>query len=359
MPGLHTFGEHASIGDEYQVTKGENGFVYQIENELGGQWKSSPTNRVPNPTATAYMELLEAAARRNGIDVPLTQNQPNMNSYCCQGCSNVKISTGNSSVVVALTQGTGMSVVMLQSGIRVLTLSRSSAYQTWIPTLTNDPFAPETETIIVQGPYLVRGATILGSTVLITGALSGPTMLEVFAPGAVKHVTWNGQVVATQNTQYGSLIAQLSGVNQTMSLSSLTSWRYKGSLEEHKQDYNDNGSAWVFANHTTTPNPTNPASLPVLYVDDYGFHNGIHLFRGYFTGLASAVLLNIRGGTAFGYSGYLSGDHIGSFYGSADLEAGNGTYSFTNATYHAPSSGKENVLSVIRITPATTRPAVP
>ena len=75
------FDEHASISSEYLVTKGENGLVYQIENEIGGQWKGSPTNRVPNPTATAYMELLEAAARRNGIDVPLTQNQPNMNSF--------------------------------------------------------------------------------------------------------------------------------------------------------------------------------------------------------------------------------------------------------------------------------------
>ena len=266
----------------------------------------------------------------------------------CQGCSNVNISRGNSSVVVSLTQGTGMSVVMLQNGVRVLTLSRSSAYQTWVPTLTNDPFAPENETIIVQGPYLVRGATLVDSTLAITGDLSGPTTLEVFAPRAIQHVTWNGQTVAVQKTQYGSLTSQLSGPNQTITLPLLTNWKYKGSLEEHKQDYKDNGPAWVLANHTTTPNPTKPASLPVLYVDDYGFHNGIHLFRGYFSGTASSVFLNIQGGTAFGYSVYLNGDHIGSFYGSAALEAGNGTYSFKNATYHAPSSGKENVLFVIQ-----------
>jgi hypothetical protein len=73
--------EHARLSSDYLVTKGENGLVYQVENELGGQWRGSPTLRVPNPTATAYMELLEDAVRANGIDVPLTQNQPNMNSY--------------------------------------------------------------------------------------------------------------------------------------------------------------------------------------------------------------------------------------------------------------------------------------
>jgi hypothetical protein len=73
--------EHAKISSDYLVTKGENGLVYQVENELGGQWRGSPTLRVPNPTATAYMELLEDAVRANGIDVPLTQNQPNMNTY--------------------------------------------------------------------------------------------------------------------------------------------------------------------------------------------------------------------------------------------------------------------------------------
>jgi len=68
----------SSITSDYLVTKGGPGLVFQIENELGGQW--SGANKVGNPNAIAYMQNLEATARANGIDVPLTQNQPNMNS---------------------------------------------------------------------------------------------------------------------------------------------------------------------------------------------------------------------------------------------------------------------------------------
>jgi hypothetical protein len=65
---------------DYLVSNGGNVFIYQIENEYGNQWIGTPTKRVPNPTATAYMELLEANARQNGIDIPLMVNDPNMNA---------------------------------------------------------------------------------------------------------------------------------------------------------------------------------------------------------------------------------------------------------------------------------------
>lgn len=69
------------------------------------------------------------------------------------------------------------------------------------------------------------------------------------------------------------------------------------------------------ADHMTTLNPSPPATLPVLYADEYGtepqiqiipiiltsltgFHTGIHLWRGYFTGAATGVFLNVQGGTA-------------------------------------------------------------
>lgn len=64
------------------MTNGGNGLLFQIENEYGEQWIGTPTKRVPNPTATAYMELLEASARDNGIDVPLTFNNPNLKYVC-------------------------------------------------------------------------------------------------------------------------------------------------------------------------------------------------------------------------------------------------------------------------------------
>jgi beta-galactosidase len=74
------FSNMSQITSKYQVTDGHNTLVYQIENEYGQQWIGNPKDRNPNKTAVAYMELLEASARENGITVPLTSNDPNMNS---------------------------------------------------------------------------------------------------------------------------------------------------------------------------------------------------------------------------------------------------------------------------------------
>lgn len=74
------FAKMSEITSQYQVTDGHNTFCYQIENEYGQQWIGDPVDRNPNQTAVAYMELLEASARENGIVVPLTANDPNMNT---------------------------------------------------------------------------------------------------------------------------------------------------------------------------------------------------------------------------------------------------------------------------------------
>jgi beta-galactosidase GanA len=50
-----------------------------MENEYGEQWLNVST-KLPNNTAIDYMELLEANARSNGINIPLTHNNPNMNT---------------------------------------------------------------------------------------------------------------------------------------------------------------------------------------------------------------------------------------------------------------------------------------
>ena len=75
------FTKVSEITSKYQVTDGENAMVYQIENEYGNQWEGSAVDRVPNETAIHYMELLEANARANGIVIPLTSNDPNMNTH--------------------------------------------------------------------------------------------------------------------------------------------------------------------------------------------------------------------------------------------------------------------------------------
>jgi hypothetical protein len=64
---------------KHQVTNGGNVFIYQIENEYGNQWLNVD-KKIPNYPAIDYMELMEASARKNGINVPLIHNNPNLNT---------------------------------------------------------------------------------------------------------------------------------------------------------------------------------------------------------------------------------------------------------------------------------------
>ncbi|GLB44363.1 putative beta-galactosidase [Lyophyllum shimeji] len=248
-------------------------------------------------------------------------------------------------LVVSYTQQTTQSVLQFDD-FRVLLLSRAIAYRFWAPTLTNDPIVSPEQVVFATGPYLVRSLTLSDVTARVTGDLDGDTVLEVFAPAKVTRLEWNGKLVATHKTSYGSLKATLGkpGFNAAALQKSLTlsQWKYADALPERYAAYDD--SKWVVADHMSTPNPSKPQTLPVLYADDYGFHTGVQIFRGRFNGSASAATLNVQGGTAFGWSAWLNGDYIGSFPGSASAASGSLTLSFANATL--VSSG-ENVLTVV------------
>ncbi len=58
----------------------------------------------------------------------------------------------------------------------------------------------------------------------------------------------------------------------------------------------------------------------MIYV---GYHNGIHLWRGRFDGMATGLNLNLYGGTAFGYSVWLNGGLFDSFFGTSITESAN------------------------------------
>ncbi|KAJ5626349.1 beta-galactosidase [Penicillium lagena] len=263
----------------------------------------------------------------------------------CDGSSGVKFYASNSGrgLTITFTQARGMSVIELDSGARILLMDRTAAYQLWAPTLSSNPLAPEGNTILVQGPYLVRDAKIVGSTVLLTGDSSSATRLEVFAPKHIKEISWNGKKLHTSGTAYGSLIS-LTPEPKSITLPLLDSWKFKNSLPEKLSGYDDSGSAWLNADHMTTANPSPPVTYPVLYGDDYGFHNGVRLWRGYFNGSATGVFLTVQGGNAFGWSAWLNGQFLGSYLGDASLEVGSLNLTFGNATVHEAS---QNVLLIV------------
>ncbi|KAK4569364.1 hypothetical protein LTR86_003127 [Recurvomyces mirabilis] len=293
----------------------------------------------------------------------------------CDGCTNVAFHPASEGLIVSFTQNAGMTVLQFDNGVMAVLLDRTVAYTVWQPTLSANPLVPLNETILVRGPYLVRSAEIVDGTICLTGDYSADeaTELEVFASqrsgsdwqhggswqqgGSWDHgpqnsttVTWNGKYVPMRPTRYGSLIGSLTPPNTTVaflqsSIPALTSWLSADGLPERLQSYNDSGLAWVAATNTTTLNAWKATTLPVLYADDYGFHTQNILWRGRFTGQeATAVFLNIIGGTSSGWSAWLNGIFLGSSLGNVTLSETNATLSFpTNSTV----SG-ENVLFIIQ-----------
>ncbi|KAF9887419.1 hypothetical protein FE257_010274 [Aspergillus nanangensis] len=263
----------------------------------------------------------------------------------CPRCSNASFSRKGDALVVHFTQEGDSSVLLLSNGVRVILLDRDAAYHFWAPALTNDPFVPEDELVFVQGPYLVRSASLSKTTLALRGDSLNETAVEVFAPKHVNKLTWNGKRLRVARTAYGSLTATLAPP-PAVSIPSLAKavWRAKDSLPERLPSYDDSGPAWVDANHMTTQNPSPPATLPVLYADEYGFHNGVRLWRGVFSGPATGVFLNIQGGAAFGWSAYLNGHFLGAHLGDAATSQANKTLTFPS---NATSTAGENILLII------------
>ncbi|KAI8934745.1 hypothetical protein NX059_008433 [Plenodomus lindquistii] len=237
----------------------------------------------------------------------------------------------------------GMSVYEFNNGVKVVVADKPTAYLFWAPNLSNDPFAPVDSSVLVQGPYLVRSAAQEGKYLNLKGDIANSTTIEVFAGKTVKQLSWNGKKLKTTGTSYGSLKATVAAFDGTVNLPALDNWKVADGLPEKLPSYDDSSDAWVTADHLDTPNPTKPDTVPVLYVDDYGFHNSFHLFRGHFEGAATGVKLAVQGGLAFGWSAWLNGELVGSFLGNTTAAAGNMTLSFANATVYENST---NVLLV-------------
>jgi beta-galactosidase GanA len=165
--------------------------------------------------------------------------------------------------------------------------------------------------VLERGPELVRGAAVAGSGLALRGDTAGAEDLEVWAPARVRGVSWNGDAVATERTESGSLRAArpLPGP-ASVQLPDLTQWRYAPESPEADPGFDDSG--WLAADHTSTNSTTKPpAGQPVLTADDYGFHHGDVWYRGRFTGAAAAVSMRYGGGGAGLLQAWLDGHYLG------------------------------------------------
>jgi hypothetical protein len=198
----------------------------------------------------------------------------------------VKAST-NGETIVTFLQGLEGLITIWDSNTQLVlfadTVTTASFFSPIIPGTSNEKLAHywqfgSNSTILVGGPYLVRNATVSGSTLALQGDLNSTTRLTVVAPPTVRSITWNGQNVALQSTA-GKDVTASGGFVGDLSLSSsagsfeapqLANWKFANSLPEIEANFSD--ASWAVANHSSTNIPFPPyyGDGRILYGCDYG-----------------------------------------------------------------------------------------
>ncbi|KAH7078726.1 glycoside hydrolase superfamily [Paraphoma chrysanthemicola] len=241
-------------------------------------------------------------------------------------------------------QSRGASAVQFSNGVLAYLLDIPSAYTFFAPPTTNDPNITPDQQVFVMGPQLVRSASVADDTAFLVGDNIITTTIEVYAGTAFSKISWNGRLLQTSKTPYGSLTAQIAGTeDRIITLPILSNFKAADSSPETLADYDD--SQWVVANKNTTLSQVKPLTLPVLFSSDYKFYTGAKIYRGYFSGTTNAKALNItvQGGAAAGWNAWLNGYPLGYNAGNASLWSSTALLPFDNI----PLKGKENVVTVI------------
>jgi len=164
----------------------------------------------------------------------------------------------------------------------------ATATRFWHPTLPAAAGGPHAnyfdlgarQNVLVSGPYLVRSATLRGSTLALTGDLDATTRLTVLGPLGILSVTWNGVLVPViRDLVSGALKGNLVGPKKTWTIPDLSkaTWRYADSLPEIGNSFGEEEektSGLIPADHTTTNNPFPPfyGGPWILYGGEYGFY---------------------------------------------------------------------------------------
>ncbi|KAI3336951.1 glycoside hydrolase family 35 protein [Xylariaceae sp. AK1471] len=251
------------------------------------------------------------------------------NEFAIQGSSddvkelekggNFTVVGGNSSDFVTIGWAASPDRTVLQiGGVNVYLLDRNSAYNYWVTSTGND-----TTKVIVNGPYLIRSASLSEGELQIQADFNKSTTVEIIgAPSGVSKFVVNGQDTPLQKSNT-SMVATITLTDPSANIPSLADlkWKYIDSLPEIQANYDD--SAWTVADHTLTNNTYQMLITPVsLYASDYGYNAGILVYRGHFnaTGYETALSLWTQGGSGFASAVWLDDKLITSFRGNGSSE---------------------------------------
>ncbi len=199
--------------------------------------------------------------------------------------------------------------------------------------------AGQSASLIIKGPYLVRTASINGSSLAIQADFNVSTTIEVIgAPSDIQSLIINNVEHDFSYGIAGSLVTYVTVSQPELDIPDLSSldWYYLDSLPEIAANYDD--GAWRNANLTSTNNSNSLSTPTSLYGSDYGFHAGILMLRGHFTadGASGTLAITTQGGSAHASSVYLNGSLVGSWAGDASTSSSEQSYAFSGLTKGAP-----------------------
>lgn len=269
---------------------------------------------------------------------------PNAAVKSLQGGSSYSVVGNNSSslTVIGWTAKPEESILQVTEGLVVYLLDRNTAYNYWLTDIDNTD-----SKLIINGPYLVRSASISNDELHIKADFNASTKVEIVGiPAGTTKLFVNGAETETQASTLGKL-ADLS-INapsfNTPALSELE-WKYIDSLPELQEGYDD--SSWTVADKITTDNTFQRLITPVsTYSSDYGFHTGVLVYRGHFnaTGREANFSVWTQGGSGFASSVWLDDHLLSSFTGNAANSSAKVKYDVTGVTLEAST---EHVLTVV------------
>ena len=219
--------------------------------------------------------------------------------------------------------------------------------------------------VLSYGPYLVRSASLGGGVLRLIGDTSASfprngqlggatstsawslpigrrarrTPLVILASPPFRQLRWDGRRVKLRRRD-GAMAGSLPAP-PGVKLPALRGWRFEPEAPEAQPSFDD--SHWTAADHLTTNNVSNPPqTVPVLYMDDYGFHYGNVWYRGHFTASGTETGIGLdcaAGGAPAECLVWLNGRFLG-----ATSASGMKTYAFPGGTVR---SGQDNVVSVV------------